>query len=209
MKKIRAPKLAKNQKTDLNGIQNQGEILPGIHEQEEAASKQERHAILRARAQALARAPRQDVVQESLAILEFRLASETYGIEADFVREVVLLKDFTPLPGVPPFVLGIANVRGQILSIVNLKKFFDLPENGLGQLNRLIILRNERMEFGVLADEIRGTHAIAPAAIQDSPATVTGIGAKYLHGVTGEGVIILDAQKILNDETIIIYQAAD
>ena len=175
-----------------------------------APSPQASRAILRARAHALAREPQQAILaQEFLEIVEFRLASETYGLESAYIRETYPLKDFTPLPGVPPFVLGIVNVRGQILSVIDLKKFFDLPEQGLGQLNKLIILRDRQMEFGILADEILGARSIALDTIQAAPPTVSEIGAAYLRGVTVERVIILDAEKILNDEQIIVHQAAD
>ena len=168
---------------------------------------QNHDSILKARARALAKEPEQAVAaQEFLEITEFRLASETYGIESSFVREVYPLKDFTPLPGVPPFVLGIVNVHGQILSVVDLKKFFNLPDKGLGELNKMIILRNKRMEFGILADAILGTMSVPLDAIQAPPATVTGIGAEYLKGVTKEQVIALDAEKILNDEKIIVNE---
>jgi purine-binding chemotaxis protein CheW len=141
-----------------------------------------------------------------LEIVEFTLASETYGIESAFVREVHPLKDFTPLPGVPAFVLGIANIRGQILSVVDLKKFFNLPEKGLGELNKVIIIRNNRMEFGILADVVLGTRSVPLDTIQAPPITVTGIGAEYLKGVTGERTIVLDAQKILENEKIIVNE---
>jgi purine-binding chemotaxis protein CheW len=167
-------------------------------------------AILKARARALAReADRAPGAHESLEIVEFRLASETYGLETRFVREIQPLKDLTPLPGVPPFVLGLANVRGQILSILDLKIFLNLPAKGLGELNKMIIVRNDRLEFGILADVILGTRTVPLDAVHAPPSTVTGIGAKYLRGVTGEGLIILDADKILGDETIIVHQDAD
>ena len=76
------------------------------------------------------------------------------------------------------------NVRGQILSVLDLKKFFNLPEKGLGDLNKIIIIRNEMMEFGILADVIIGTRRIPLEAIQPPPPAVTGIGAEYLKGVT-------------------------
>jgi purine-binding chemotaxis protein CheW len=164
-------------------------------------------AILRARARLLAQEPKKaDESGTHLEIIEFKLASETYGIEAMFVREIHQLRDLTPLPGVPSFVLGITNVRGQILSVVDLKKFFNLPDKGLGELNKMIILRNKGMEFGILADSILGTHAIPLEAIQAPPATVTGIGAEYVRGVTGERVIVLDAEKILDDGKMIVNE---
>ncbi len=162
-------------------------------------------AILKSRASILAEEPKKASKEERfIEIVEFRLASETYGIESLFIREIHPLKDYTPLPGVPAFVLGITNVRGQILSIVDLKKFFNLPDNGLGELNKLIILHSGRMEFGVLADAIIGTRSLPIESVQTPPVTVTGIGAEYLKGVTGEGLIVLDAGKILNDKENIV-----
>jgi purine-binding chemotaxis protein CheW len=185
------------------------EIARQALSQETTSSEKENLATLKKRACLLAREIQQvDASMEFLDVVEFRMATETYGLESAFVREVYPFKDFTPLPGVPPFVLGIINVRGQILSIIDLKKFFDLPENGLGQLNKLIILRDGAMEFGVLADEILGARAIPLMTVQAAPPTISGIGAEYLRGVTAEQLIILDAQKILNDERIIVHQQA-
>ena len=168
---------------------------------------QKTDAILKERSRALAKEQDRTVVDRSfIEITEFRLAAETYGIESLFVREVYQLKDFTPLPGVPSFVLGIVNVRGQILSVVDLKKIFNLPDKGLGELNKVIILHNDRMEFGVLADAVLGTRPVALDAIQAPPVTVTGIGAEYLKGITGERTVILDAKKILEDEKIILNE---
>jgi purine-binding chemotaxis protein CheW len=171
------------------------------------AMTQTEAAILKARARALAREPKKAAVTGTLLeIIEFKLASETYGIEAMSVREIHPLKDLTPLPGVPSFVLGITNVRGQILSVVDLKKFFNLPDKGLGELNKMIIIRNSRMEFGILADAILGIRSVPLDTIQAAPATVTGIGADYVRGVTGEHIIIMDAEKILDDEKIIVNE---
>jgi len=170
-------------------------------------SKESNRAILKKRAQLLARESQQVKKDlEFLEIVEFRLATETYGVESAFVREVFPLKSFTSLPGVPPFVLGIANVHGKILSIIDLKKFFDLPSKGLGQLNKLIILRNEKMEFGILTDEVLGASSIPVNEIQAAPPTISGIGGEYLRGVTNKRVILLDTEKILGDEKIIVDQ---
>jgi len=169
-------------------------------------SPDERQSILKSRARELAVEHETDVSREFIEIVGFRLVSENYGIEAAFVREVYPLKGYTSLPGTPAFVLGIINVRGKIISVIDLKKFFNLPEKGLGDLNKVIILRNDRMEFGVLADAILGTRSVTADEIQASPATLAGIGADYLKGVTGDRVIILDGEKILGDKKIIVHQ---
>ncbi len=182
--------------------------MPSVHH--EAGVTRERRALLKERARALAlEPPASAAAQALLEIVEFRLGAETYGIGAAYVREICQLQEFTPLPGTPPFVLGLINVRGQILSVVDLKKIFTLPEKGLGQLNKVIILRDERMEFGILADEILGARAIPNETIQTPPPTVAGLGAEYLLGVTGERVIILDARKILHYEKLLVHQEAE
>ena len=171
--------------------------------------KKEIRTKLKNRSIAMAQEPEQK--RAASAVIEaitFTLAAESYGIESSFVREVYPLKDFTLLPGVPSHILGIVNVRGQILPVVDLKKFFNLPEKGLGELNKVLILCNDQMEFGILADVVHGTQTIELEDIQVVPPTVSGIGEEYLKGVTKEHIIILDAENILNDEKIIVNQEA-
>ncbi|MEW5913983.1 MAG: chemotaxis protein CheW [Thermodesulfobacteriota bacterium] len=176
----------------------------------QAAAEQQTQAVLKARARALAQEePAELAPQESLKVITFLLASETYGLESTFVRGVHPLKDFTPLPGTPPLLLGIVNLRGQIVSVVDLKKFFSLPEKGLGELNKVILIGDGQMEFGVLADVILGTRSVALDDIRQPPPTVTGIGAQYLRGVTGERLIIIDAQQLLGDEKIVVHQEVE
>src|SRR5438045_1901119 len=123
--------------------------------------------ILRARARALAQplatpaaaTPRIDV-------LEFRLAHERYALESAAVTAVWPLKDLTPLPCVPPFVLGVVNVRGRILPVLDLKKFFDLPEQGVTDLHRIILVEGNGLELGLLADAVDGVRAIELASLQ-------------------------------------------
>lgn len=165
--------------------------------------------ILRKRAEALAREPEKEESGDSLEVLEFSLAYERYGLETMFVREVYPLKEFTPLPGTPPFVLGIINVRGKILSVLDLKKFFDLPEKGLTDLNKVIVLSSDSMEFGVLADEIIGVRSILTAALQPAVPTMTGIREEYLRGLSPDGTVVLDAARILNDKNIIVFQEVE
>lgn len=166
---------------------------------------EETKEILRARAKALAQEPRQERRdEEPLEIVEFMLAYERYGIETLFIREVYPLKDLTLLPGVPPFVLGIINVRGEILSVLDLKKFFDLPDHGLTDLNKAIVLHAPAMEFAVLADAILGVKTVFFSDLQPALPTLTGIREEYLKGLTPDGAVILDAGKLLEDSRMLV-----
>lgn len=174
----------------------------------EFTSPETKSKTLKERAKFLAREVKEESGgQEYMDIIEFSLGSETYAFETEFVREVYLLNNFTPLPGLPDFILGIINVRGQILSIVDLKKMFDLPASrGLGELNKIIIIQNDKMEFGILADSVIGTHPIPKGSVQESYTGIPGINSGYLKGVTSDHLIILNAKNILEDKKILINQ---
>jgi len=168
---------------------------------------EEKKRVLKARAKALAAEPKEpEGGNESIEVVAFLLAHENYAIESSFVREVYPLKALTPLPGTPPFVLGVTSVRGQILSVLDLKKFFDLPEKGLTDLNKVIIVRAGSMEFGILADAILGTRSISLAQIQPPLPTLTGIRADYLRGVTKDRLVVLDAARVVADRRIIVQE---
>ncbi len=165
----------------------------------------EKIRILKERAKALARAPDKTGDEKGqLTVVAFMLAHETYALELAHIREVYPLKDLTPLPNVPDFVMGIVNVRGEIVSIIDIRRFFELPLKGLTNLNQVIILESEEMGFGILADEILGPRVIPESAIQASLPTLTDIRAAYLKGVTGHRVVILDGKKILSDDKMVV-----
>jgi purine-binding chemotaxis protein CheW len=164
-------------------------------------------AILETRARALAKeAPRIAESGETLRVVEFRLAAETYAIESEFVQEVMTLRNYTPLPSVPPFIMGVINVRGRIISLVDLKKLFDLPERGLPAADNVIVVSDDTMEFGISADAIISARTIPLTVIYPPIPTLSTIGKEYIQGIAEAHVIIIDAKKILVDESIYIRQ---
>lgn len=175
---------------------------------------EEQKKILKARAELLAKEPEEIKAGEYMEIVEFLLAQEHYGVETGYIREVYPLKDYTPVPCTPRFVLGLINVRGQIIPVIDMKKFFDMPEKGLSELNKVIILNSERsalsraggMEFGILADAILGVHSIEVGEIQPPLPTLTGIREEFLKGVTAERMVILDAGKLLTDKNVVVHE---
>lgn len=163
--------------------------------------------ILRARARALAKPP--DVVPSRtdwVEVVEFHLAYETYAVETRHVREIGVLKEICPLPGTPRFQLGLINIRGQILSVIDLKKFFGLPEKGLTDLNKVLVLRSPEMEVGVLADSILAVRLIACRDLEPPMPTISGIRANFVKAVTTGPVVLLDVDRILGDKTIVVNE---
>lgn len=166
--------------------------------------------ILRARARALAQSvePAPDS-GTMLDLLEFRLAQERYAIENRQIQEVCPFKELTPLPCTPAFIRGIVNVRGRILPVLDLKRFFGLPEIGLDDLHRIILVRGGDLELGLLADDITGLRAIPISSVQPAPPTLSGIRSDYLKGVTAERLIVLDLARILADPGIIVNEEVE
>lgn len=170
-------------------------------------TEEDKSKIMRERAKKLsARSKTEEAGEGKLEIVEFVLSGEIYGIESVHIREAYPLKNFTPIPCTPAFVLGVINVRGEVLSIVDIGRFFDLPRKGITDLNKVIVLGSGDMEFGILADEVLGVSLIPLKDIQESLPTLTGIRAEYLKGVTNDRVTVLDAGKILLDKNLIVHQ---
>ena len=136
--------------------------------------------------------------------LEFLLTDEHYIIDATFVVEVIPLKELTPLPCSPAFILGIINVRGKILSVVNLKTFLDLPEKGITNLNRVIIVKRSDIELGILVDEVIGKVPVFPLQLKTSIPTIKGAQKEYLVGVTPDRSIVFNIEKFLAGANIIV-----
>ena len=202
------PSPSKKAAIDWNEVRRRMDSARVAAERAWAPDPEETRRVLKARALALAREPEEVQAADALEVLEFLLSQETYGIESRHIREVYPLEELTPVPCTPAFVLGIVNLRGEILSVIDIKKFFDLPEKGLTDLNKVIVLQSATMRFGILADAILGARSVPLSAIEPSLPTLTGIREKYLKGVTGERMVVLDAEKLLADETIIVREQA-
>ncbi len=160
---------------------------------------EETQRILEARARAAAKPAVKPDDAVRLEILAFALAGETYGVETCYIREVCALKDLTTVPCTPPFVAGVMNLRGRILAIIDLRKFFELPAKGLTELNRIIVLREGDDEFGLLADSIERIRSVAVPDRQAGLPTLTGRRERFFKGVTDEMLTVLDGARLLAD----------
>ena len=95
-------------------------------------------------------------------------------------------------------------LRGEILPVIDLKKFFEVPEKELRGRNKVIVLQAGKMTFAILVDEVLGARSILATDIQSSLPTLMGIRKKYLKGITSERLAVLDAENLLMDESIVV-----
>src|SRR3990172_12755205 len=104
--------------------------------------------ILTARAATLAQIPGQ--MDQGLTLKQyvtFKLGDERYGVDVSFVEEIQPLKDLTLIPCTPDFVVGAVNIRGSILPVVDVKKFFGIPEAGIADFNKGLAIRVGEMHL--------------------------------------------------------------
>lgn len=161
--------------------------------------------ILKKRAAGIASRRKEDVPDDRRRLyVEFALLPERYAIPAEIVPEVTLLTGFTPLPGTPSFVLGVINIRGRILSVINLKEFLRLPFQGISEMNKVIVVDFKGLEFGILADSVIGIRELGEQEVLPSPAHLTGIFGSHISGVTRDGLIVLEPSSILAGEHLIV-----
>jgi len=160
--------------------------------------------VLEARARLLARLPAPAAPADLLTAVEFQIAEERYALEHIWVKEVCALKTFTPLPRAPRFLLGVTTLRGRIVPVLDLRRFFDLPEGGLTDLNRMIVVGRENADIGILADSVVGLRAISASSLGEALPTLTGIRKDYLRGIAADGLILLDGGKLCANTQLLL-----
>jgi purine-binding chemotaxis protein CheW len=143
-------------------------------------------------------------VSITLSLLKFIIAKEYYAIDIGCVTGCHPLTELTPIPCVPDFVKGILRVRGRIVSAIDLRQFFGLPPKGITDLKKVIIISNEQMEVGILADAALGVSAVALDDLQPSNGSLTAIDDIFLRGVTRERLIVINADSLLSHEALVV-----
>jgi purine-binding chemotaxis protein CheW len=132
-------------------------------------------------------------------ILGVKLGTEDYGIDTTKVREIIRMREITPLPRQPPYVEGVMNVRGGIIPVVNLKKRFGLQENG-SKHPHIVIVESAKGLVGMLVDSVTKVIRVPAQQIIPAPQITKGIDGEYVHGICRldeKLVIYLDLEKLL------------
>lgn len=164
--------------------------------------------ILRERAAVLAKSGAREVspgsVSSTIEVLQFQVAGERYAFETTYISQVYPVSPITHIPGLPNFVVGIVAAQGDVLSVIDLRSLLELPISGLFEPVSIIALKNETMEFGILAEKILGIERFALESIDRELPTLTSKANNYLQGVSTSRTAILNAGQILSDPRLVI-----
>jgi purine-binding chemotaxis protein CheW len=175
--------------------------------QEPRPTPEEARAVLEQRARALARVPAlPPPAAQVLDVVTFSLANLDYAIELGIVHKIVPLTELTPIPGAPDFFVGVINVRGEILPIVDLHRLYGMARSGWTDQSWAIVLGGERHEFALLADKVHEATTLGTDQVLDWQGSATGVGRQSVRGMTEGALIVLDGAALLEDDRLVIDQ---
>src|SRR5690606_32636201 len=129
----------------------------------------------------------------------FQLDNETYGINVMQVQEVLRYTDIAPVPGAPDYVLGIINLRGNVVTVIDTRARFGLPPSEVSDQSRIVIIEAEKEVIGILVDAVAEVVYLKRSDIEVAPNVGTEESAKFIQGVSnrdGELLILVDLNKM-------------
>ncbi len=133
----------------------------------------------------------------------FQLEDETYGINVMQVREVLRYSEIAPVPGAPDYVLGIINLRGNVVTVIDTRSRFGLMPGEISDNTRIVIIEAEKQVIGILVDSVAEVVYLRSSEIDSTPSVGTEESAKFIQGVSnreGQLLILVDLNKLLSDE---------
>lgn len=137
---------------------------------------------------------------KDLQLVGFRIGKETFGVPINLVHEIVRLPEITAVPDAPDYIEGVINLRGKIISIVDLRKRFGESQIEASRKNRILVAEIERKMVGLIVDAASEVIRLSESEIEAPPEVFQESDVKYVTGVGklhGRLVILVDLTKIL------------
>ncbi|MFV2059303.1 MAG: chemotaxis protein CheW [Gammaproteobacteria bacterium] len=133
----------------------------------------------------------------------FYLDKEKYGINVMSVQEVLRITDIAPVPGAPHYVLGIINLRGNVVTVIDTRTRFGLTEKESDDATRIVIIESDNQVIGILVDSVAEVVDLLKSDIETTPNVGNDESSKYIQGVSSQGdqlLILVDVDKLLTEE---------
>lgn len=141
-------------------------------------------------------------VDQAIQLVVFALGEEEYGVPIQFVKEIIRKPEVTQLPNAPEYIIGVINLRGQIIPIISLNTRFNLSID-IATESKVVIVEYGGVTVGMEVCEVSEVMTLDSERISAAPAMATTIDSTYISGVgklDNRLLIILDVEKIFSDE---------
>ena len=170
-------------------------------------TKDQKFQILHERAQVLKQGNKKAEINDKCEEgLLFFLGNEKYIIYSSVISEVLHVYGLTFLPCSPDFVAGIINIRGRIISVVDIKTFLGINQKAEAVDRKVVVLNSGEIEFGVLVDNIIGDVKLDVEKLQKATSFETAQSKGFIQGLTVEGEVVLNVEKIMSSNKIIVNE---
>jgi purine-binding chemotaxis protein CheW len=146
-----------------------------------------------------------------LQIVGFRVGNETYGVPITALHEIVRVPDITAVPDAPEYMEGVINLRGKIVSVIDLRKRFGIKEAAVSRRNRILVVEHNGRLNGLIVDSASEVLKIAAADIEPPPAVLQEGGLNCVTGLgkyRGRLIMLLDTSKLLEFGSLRTRKAA-
>jgi len=133
-------------------------------------------------------------------VVSFRLGEEEYGVDIMTVQEIILLGCITQVPEVPDHVLGVINLRGNVIPILNLRRRFGMPDQPAEDETRIVVMNLNGRTVGVVVDGVSEVLRLSLDDISPPPPSLSGAGKEYINGLAHNGerlLILLNMARLL------------
>jgi purine-binding chemotaxis protein CheW len=133
----------------------------------------------------------------------FKLAGETYGINVMQVQEVLRYSEIAPVPGAPTYVLGIINLRGNVVTVIDTRHRFGLDSGELTDNTRIVIIEADSHVVGILVDSVAEVVYLRQSEVETAPNVGNEESAKFIQGVchkNDELLILIELDKLMSGE---------
>jgi purine-binding chemotaxis protein CheW len=166
------------------------------------------------RAAKLAQVPGQEDEGEQIELVLVQLGREVYGLEAHYVFDIRLAGQITRVPRVPDWVAGVINQRGRILSVLDLQRFFGLPEvEDSPATPHLVVVETSEMKVALLVDDVLVVDSLPAGRVQAATGTIRGLCPEYVRGVAERKddkndfmMVVLDLPALLADKRLTVNE---
>ncbi len=138
----------------------------------------------------------------TLQWVTFRLGEETYAINVMGVQEVLRFTEIAPVPGAPDYVLGIINLRGNVVTVIDTAKRFGLMSKEVDDSTRIVVIEASGQVVGILVDSVAEVMELSESDIESAPNVGNSESSKYIQGVAsrdGEVIILVDLNKLMSE----------
>jgi purine-binding chemotaxis protein CheW len=153
----------------------------------------------------MAEAEGSEAVRDEIQLVSFKLGKETFAVNVGQVREIGKVERITHVPKMPDFIEGVMNLRGQITTIIDLRRRFGIFTDGERTAqSRIIVAEIGENQLGIIVDSVEDVIRVSTQNISDPPKTITKkVDASFLSGICklpDDLVMLLDISKLLSEE---------